>query len=761
MKKFSSLTALILIILATYWSYESLMPTYADDLSQPEHYFSTQRALEHVKQIGQKPHGVGFEAHEEVRGYIVSELEKLGLSTSLQEGYTAGDWGNLSKATNILARIQGSAPGKALVLMSHYDSSPHSSLGASDAGSGVATILEGLRAFLSENPKPKNDIIVLITDAEELGLNGADLFVKEHPWRKDVGLVLNFEARGSGGPSYMLIETNRGNARLIEEFATANPNYPVANSLAYSIYKMLPNDTDLTVFREDGDIEGFNFAFIDDHYDYHTERDTPERLDTNTLTHQGTYLMPLLRHFSMADLTDLKSLNDSIYFNVPFFKLVSYPFEWIWPMFGLVVLAFLAMLVYGFRKKELELTPIAKGFVPLLMVLTVNGLFGYFSWSILKSMYPHYRDILHGFTYNGHTYIWAFVFLSLGVCFYVYRRFRAIKGVNLLIAPIVLWLVICALVALYLPGASFFILPLFALLASFWVLLNQEVPSVYLMVFLALPAIFIFAPFLKMFPVGLGLKMLVASTVLTTLLFLLLLPVFHFMRRKKTLAYLCLLIFLGAMIKAHFNAGFSEENAKPTSLLYVYDADTQSAKWATYERSLSEWTAQYIGVDRTVPEKLGNTTISSKYGSSFAYVSDAPKKTIPLMDVEKTRDTVIGPNRYLDLCITPKRAINRLEVFTNEITLEKASINGVALSEFFLKNRRQGKLVTHYISDRTYTDLELVFPKGEVLELTLYEASNDLLKNTQFSIPKRPKDNIPMPFVLNDAILVTKSVRFE
>lgn len=761
MKKFSSLPAIILILFSIYWSFEGLMPSYKADTSIENTVFSTDRALVHVKQISQKPHGVGFEAHKEVREYIVSELEKLGLETSQQVGYTAGDWGNLSKASNILARIRGSGSGKALVLLSHYDSQPHSSLGASDAGSGVATILEGLRAFLAENPNPKNDIIILISDAEELGLNGADLFVKKHPWKKDVGLVLNFEARGSGGPSYMLIETNRGNSKLIEEFTKANPEYPVANSLAYSIYKMLPNDTDLTVFREDGDIEGFNFAFIDDHYDYHTAHDTYERLDKNTLMHQGTYLMPLLKHFSNTDLTNLKSLDDYIYFNVPFFKLVSYPFEWIWPMFGLAVLLFIAFLVYGFRKKELDFVPVLKGFIPMILILAINGVIGYFSWSVLKWMYPHYKDIMHGFTYNGHTYIAAFVLLSLGICFYSYRKFNKIKTANLLVAPIFIWLIICALVAFYLPGASFFIVPVFALLASFWVILNQEAPSAYLMVFLALPAIFIFAPFLKMFPVGLGLKMMVASTLLASLTFLLLLPVFGFFRRKSTIAYLCLFVFFGCMVSAHFNSGFSEENAKPTSLLYVLDDDTKSAKWATYENSLSKWTSQYLGENKEVPKKLGNITISSKYSSGFTYVSEAPRKEIPGMKIEKTRDTVIGNSRHLDICITPQRDINRLEIFTNEINIEKASANDVELSDYYLKNRRGGKLVTHYVSNNRYTDLELVIPKNEILELTIYEASNDLLTNSQFSIPARPEDNIPMPFILNDAILVTKTIRFE
>ena len=64
-----------------------------------------------------------------------------------------------------------------MLLLTHYDSNPHSSLGASDAGSGVVTILEGIRAFLAKNTPPKNDIIILISDAEELGLLGAKAFV--------------------------------------------------------------------------------------------------------------------------------------------------------------------------------------------------------------------------------------------------------------------------------------------------------------------------------------------------------------------------------------------------------------------------------------------------------------------------------------------------------------------------------------------------------------------------------------------------------
>lgn len=760
MKPIHRLTTLLLILFAVYWCFRAEMPVYEPDVQIEKSAFSTDRALKHVERISEKPHSVGFPAHSEVRRYIIGELQKLGLETQIQEGYTAGDWANYSKAINILARIEGSEDGKALLLMSHYDSSPHSSLGASDAGSGVATILEGLRAYLSIGEIPKNDIIILITDAEELGLNGADLFVNEHPWAKETGLVLNFEARGSGGPGYMLLETNQGNSTLIKEFVKADPAFPVSNSLAYSIYKMLPNDTDLTVFREDGDIEGFNFAFIDDHFDYHTVRDSPERLDKNTLAHQGSYLMPLLVHFSQADLNNLKSPVDYVYFNVPFFKLVSYPFKWIWPMFGLAFLAFILLLVHGFRREILNGKEILLGFLPWLFSFVINAAVGYLSWPVLKWMYPQYQDILHGFTYNGYTYIAAFVFFSITICFFFYHKFRKINVRNLLVAPIVIWLGISLAVAIYLPGASFFIVPVFALLASFMVVINQKEPNAYLLVFLALPAIWIHAPLIKMLPVGLGLKLMIGTTVSLTNLFLLLLPVLGFYKKKNRLAFLSLILFIGFMVSAHFDSGFSKENAKQTSLAYILEADSNTATWVTYEKVTSDWTARFIK-RKQLPEKSKENSLSSKYGTGFTFTSEAPLKEILPPKVEKTKDTIVGNERLLEICITPQRPVNRLEVFTNAVSLNSAKINGIALQKEYLGQRTEGRLFTHYISNNDYTELQVMVSKDEDLTLTFYEASNNLLSHPQFSVPERPEDNIPMPFVLNDAILVVKTVSFE
>jgi hypothetical protein len=128
--------------------------------------------------------------------------------------------------------------------------------------------------------------------------------------------------------------------------------------------------------------------------------------------------------------------------------------------------------------------------------------------------------------------------------------------------------------------------------------------------------------------------------------------------------------------------------------------------------------------------------------------------------VEKLLDTLINEERLLKIRITPQRSVNRLDVFVDKIDIKRASVNGVPLSKNYLDNRRNNRLITHYISDNDTTSLLLVIPRDSPVTLNLYEASNDLLKNPLFSVPERPLNSIPMPFVLNDAIMTTQTVTF-
>ncbi|MBO3099719.1 M28 family peptidase [Gelidibacter pelagius] len=760
--------AVVLIILAIYWSFFALMPSQISDLNTESTAFSSERALVHLKNITKKPHYVGSEEHEVVKNYLVKALNDLGLETQIQEAYSQNKkWGSIVKPKNILTRIKGSDNSKALMLLTHYDSKSHASYGASDAGSGVVTILEGIRAFLSEGKTPKNDIIILFSDAEELGLNGADIFVNQHPWAKDIGLVLNFEARGSGGPSYMLIETNGGNQNLINGFKAANPDYPVANSLAYSIYKMLPNDTDLTYFREDGDIDGLNFAFIDDHFDYHTALDTYDRLDRKTLEHQGSYLMPLLTYFSDADLSSLKSDKDSVYFNVPLFKMITYPNSWIVPMLILAWLIFFALVFYGIKKRSLNSKHMALAFLPGIGALLINGVIGYFGWKLLLIIYPQYAEILHGFPYNGHLYIWAFALLSTSVCMWLYNKvYKPENTASLAVPPLLLWLIICTALAFMLKGASFFIIPVYFGLISLFVLVRQKRPDILLMTFLLFPLLMIMSPFLKMFPVGLGLKTIVATTLLISIMFSLCITVFGFSRYKKRWAYLLLIAAVGFFIAAHTTSNFNEERPKPNSLIYLYDADNDTAQWATYDETLDDWTKAYLTNE---PEAFDASSINfdSKYGTKLSYSKKAALKPLKKPYVDKQKDTIIGDVRHFQVFVSPQRAVNTLEFYADTPnTFLSFNINGLEIAKddgenYVFNHRIKNRLFSYMVTEEKAIELNFTVPASQKTTFEIFEVSFDLLENDLFQISKRPKSMIPKPFVLNDAIIIKKTITFE
>jgi len=761
-KNYASLYAAVSIAGFLCFVYFNMMPQWVSQNSSLSE-FSTPKALEHLKKIAEKPHYVGSQNHTLVANYLIAELQKLGLKPQVQEGTTLTEWGNLVKSKNIIAKIEGTASSKALLLLSHYDSAPHSfSYGASDDGSGVATILEGIRAYLHQKSTPKNDIIIFFSDAEELGLNGAALFVTQHQWAKNVGLVLNFEARGTAGPSYMLMEVNEGNAALVKGFTAANPQYPVSNSLMYSIYKMLPNDTDLTVFREQGKIQGFNFAFIDGHYNYHTQQDDYAHVNPMTIAHQGSYLMPLLSYFSNANLQDLNSKEDFVYFNTPFY-FVTYPFDWVLPMSLGALLLFSFLMVLGFGKKILIPQEIAKGFGRFLGAFLTIGVLSYFGWQLLLKIYPQYADIQQGFNYNGHAYITAFVTLALAIGFLFYTNVKsANSALNQSIAPLFLWIVINFGIALYLPGAGFFILPVyFGLLMLAYFCITQKA-SLLVNVLFAIPALVIYVPFIIQFPIGLGLKLLVGSTTLTVLTFGLLLPVFGLFTGKGLWAGMLFLVSIGSLVWGQFNSNYETGAAKPNSLIYLYNADKKQAIWATYDVNLDDWTQKYLGNHPKKATTTSQNPLFSKYNSAFTNTSIAPLKKLMCPTISFFRDSIVGTQRYLKIQITPNRKVNRYDIFASvKMPIYNLKANGAKAiaRNGSLYQRTNERVLSYYVVDNEPLNLEFSIPSKAKLDMNLMESSFDLLSNPLFSISPRAKWMIPTPFVLNDAVVIQQKIK--
>ncbi|WP_416448502.1 M20/M25/M40 family metallo-hydrolase [Leeuwenhoekiella sp. A2] len=766
-KRYSVALSFLLLVGIICYSFYTHKPHSYSHGDVPETAFSAERALEQLKYISAQQHSVGTPGHQKVQDYLVSVLEGMGLEVQLEEGfsYKAG-WGALSKAVNIITRIPGTDGNKSLLLMSHYDSAPHTaSYGASDAGSGVVTVLEAVRAYLATGQKPKNDIIILFTDAEELGLNGASVFTNKHPWAKNVGLALNFEARGSGGPSNMIVETNGGNSALIKAFAKANPEYPFANSLYYSIYKILPNDTDSTVLRKDGDIDSFFFAFIGDHFDYHTALDTYERLDRTSLEHQASYLVPLLNYFSNADL-NLKSTEDYVYLNMPVVKMVYYPFSLIWPMLIVAILAFFALIFYGIKKKKFTFKTIGRGFLPFLLSLITGCLVTFFGWKLILLAYPAYADILQGFTYNGYEYIAAFSSLTLAITFFFYHKFyKPYHAASLSIAPLFFWLIISTLVALNLPGASFFIIPVYFGILAVFLIISTRKPNLLALCLLCAPAIFILAHDIRDFPVGLGLKMLTASAAFAVLLFGLLLPLLGFYHNKGKFAFLFLIISIIFFVSAHFKSDFTPERKFPTSINYVYDVDTKETYWATYNKQPDEWISTIMGnnAEATDPE---NNEASGKYNSFFTRTSPAPRKPVAPSSIYTSRDTVINGMREINFAIYPQREINDMLLSNAAGTpFQHLEFNGQLVQKddnepYIMSGRTSSRFLSYRVTDREPLQIKLTVPDTTDLSFTVYDFSYDLLDNADYNLPPRPENTMPMPFIYTDAIITRQEVNF-
>ena len=763
MKAFSSLVSILIIIAVIFWSFSDLKPSISKEKRLSKTEFSIDNALLHLKNISKKAHYVGSKEHKNVQSYIVAELKKMGLDVEIQTQTAINKkWFAATTTENIVARLKGSENGKALLLLSNYDSNPHSSVGASDAGSGVVTILEGLRAFIAKNEVPKNDIIILISDAEELGLLGAQAFVDAHLWTKDIGLVLNFEARGSGGPSYMLMETNGKNSKLLSEFMAAKPNFPATNSLMYSIYKKLPNDTDLTVFRESANINGFNFAFIGDHFDYHTAQDSYERLDRETLMHQADYLTTSLNYFANSDLTNLDSIEDFVYVNFPFVKLTTYPFSWVIPMLLIAIVLFLVLLFFGISLNKITIKGVFKGFLPFLISLILCGAISFGLWKLLLIIHPHYTDILHGFTYNGYTYITAFVFGNLWLLFKIYTYFlQQEKTTDLIIAPIFIWLVINVLISSFLKGAGFFIIPVFCALfiLAIAVFLNlEEKAKRILFTILSIPTIYIFAPLIKMFPVGLGLKILFVSGIIIALVFGLMVLTFHQKKSfwmQKTVGFLTI-IFFGV---ATYNSGFSIDRKKPNSLVYIQNSDDKTAYFGTYNSTLDSYTKQIFD-ENSVKGSIANAETKSKYNTRFNYYKKTNYRAISSSEILLELDTLIGDKRFIEVEVTPIRKINKLEFITKTpLKMYQFKVNDVLVNDGKAYTLKSGTfLIYHLGNEDKKVTLSFAVHKTDNLDIILNEISYDLLRNSNFSIKPRTEEMMPMPFVTNDAIIISKKL---
>ena len=332
MKNYRSLFLIATILLSAFIAFGLWTSPFS-----PKEGFSTERVVEDLKVIAEKPHSV---AHPEERAqniqYLVQRLDELGGKTQTYVYPNITSRKFKFDATNVLAEfppLKASADTTYLMMIAHHDSrypwklknDTVCPLGAVDDGYGLGIILESVYQALQYRKDWVQGIKVLFTDGEEVDLQGMKLANKHNKEIfENVGFILNVEARGPFGPA-LLFETSMGNERVMKLYAD-HAESPFTYSLMNVVYHSMPNGSDFNITRDS--IPGMNFSAIADINHYHTDLDNIHNISEKTIGHYGEQILSVMKEYltnaAYTDQTSLMSEEDSVFFTIPLLGLFCF-----------------------------------------------------------------------------------------------------------------------------------------------------------------------------------------------------------------------------------------------------------------------------------------------------------------------------------------------------------------------------------------------------------------------------------------------------
>ncbi|RKF26105.1 M28 family peptidase [Micromonospora globbae] len=688
----AAVAALVALVAVGAVSLVDLRPPAPRPADAPPTEFSAARAYRHVEVVAARPHPAGSAANDEVRAHVEQTLRGLVLETQVQDtvaseaGQLSGAAGGatLARVRNVVARLPGTDPTGRVFLVAHYDS-VQTGPGGNDDAAGTSALLEVARA-LAAGPRPRNDIVLVLTDAEEACLCGASAFASSHPLAADGGVVLNLEARGSTGPVIMF-ETSRRNAKLVDVFGRAAP-HAVGTSFAVEIYRALPNDTDFTAFLAEG-FTGLNSAYIDGGAIYHTPLDTAAALDRASLQQHGDNALGLAREFGRIDLTDLRAGGDATYFPVPG-GLARYP-GWLTLPLALVALAAVAALGWLVRRRGRTTgRRLAAGFGLALVPIVAAPLAAQALWAAVTAIRPGYAELLD--PYRPTWYRLAVLAVAAAVVLAWYALTRRWIGPGALAVGGLAWLALLGvLLAVAVPGGAYLTtLPALAGALGGLVALATRIdgpwPVVAVTVSGAVAVLILLPTVVLLFP-ALGMAMAGVAALVAVLLGLAVLPVLDLLHpqaggQRGLVALrarrLGALPALAAAVAAVVCAGvglrvdrFDAAHPAPTHLMYALDAGTGEAHWLSRETDPQPWTGRYVR-DRTATDDF------PALGDGTFLGGPAQAANLPAPKLDVLADSTAGGERTLRLRLTPQRPVRlaSLHVDTTTATVLRAEVAG-------------------------------------------------------------------------------------
>jgi hypothetical protein len=673
-------TAMLVLGAVTALSVVEVVPPRARPAGAPADQFSAARAFAHVERVGATTHVTGSKANDEVREYLVATLRGLGLRTEVQDGVGAEPAGRLramARVRNVVAVRPGTDSTGRVVLVAHYDS-VQIGPGGNDDAAGVASILEAARA-LSSGPPLRNEVVVVLTDAEEPCMCGAEAFVARHPLAADGGVVLNVEARGHNGPVVMF-ETSPGNQALIDLFARAP--HPVGASFAVEVYRRLPTDTDLTRFLQAGRFTGLNAAYLDGWPTYHTPEDLPSRMDRASLQAHGDNVLALTRSLGQADLGTLKTPggDDATYFPVPRL-LVRYPDWLVWPL-AVLALVGVGMLGRRARRRSLLTWPrVTAAFLLSIVPVAGAAVAAQQLWRGAILLRPGLAEMLD--PWRPLPFRLALLALTAAVLFAWYALVRLRVGpAALVVGALGLLGVIGAASAALAPGASYLAtLPALAGAAAGNVAVSLRWPlaRVAVLTLAGAVAVMVLAPAIVLVLPALGMETGAAAAVLAVLLGLALLPLLDLLFRRPDgmddslwsalPATVCLLLAVAFAATGLAVNRFDAAHPAPSQLMYALDADDSRARWVSSEAEPGAWTSQYV---------RGREDLEAEFPIFQGELASGPADAaaLPPPDLRVVSDETTAGRRSLTLRLWSRRPVRftgfRLEDGTRAVSVKVA-----------------------------------------------------------------------------------------
>jgi hypothetical protein len=587
--------ALALLAMVAALTVAALTPPAALGSDAPSDAFSAARAIASERDVLRAPRPVGSPESAATAARLVERLKALGLEVDVQESMACGhalEWWRCARVRNVVARLRGSANDhSAVALFAHYDTVP-SSPGAADDGAGVATLLETARA-LRASPPLAHDVLFVIDDGEEPALLGAIAFVRENPWRGDVRAALNFEARGSSGPSAMF-DSSAGSGALVRAFAGSVPR-PTSNSLTSTLSRALPNDTDGSVFKASG-VPMLNFAFIDGFENYHRATDGFDALDPRSVQHHGSHALATTRSLANGDLDHLGDVG-LVWFDVFSRWLVVYP-----PWVGSVLTALtLGLFAAAFVRARQASTASVRGVLRVFghaCLAVVASAAGSLVLAWLLGLGARWTVLVA----HGGAVVLPHLALTVAVVVGALGRARrSATSKDVVLGALVLPVTGAAVTAVLAPGAGFLFhvpavcLAADALLGTLRVRASTRVIGATV---LALPAVHLFTNLaysaLLMAGGASPTLCVVCSAILLTMIW----GVLSLALDPAALPWAArgsLVTAAGLALVAVAIVHADSRTPRGDSVVYALDADRHAARWVSYDAAPDAYTGRFLG----------------------------------------------------------------------------------------------------------------------------------------------------------------------